>query len=197
MARVSGFAQLTDDQRVPRRLDARLLLGCLVLLEAHQILIGNLQRTGLGLDLNTDPVEQRLWHRLFENPGRLHLRLQAELSAVLLQESFESPFRKTEGFQGVPPKRRLKGSAKRLLGSKPRKEKERLEEIALARCVGSHQDHERSQFDVDIVQGFESLDAKPCQQGPPLFQKSELWTDAKYHRRRPAAKGRPSDGLVS
>ncbi len=173
MPRGPGFSELADDQCLSGRFDPRLLLGGLVLLEAHQKLVGDLQRAGLRLDLHADPVEQRLRRRLLRHPGGLHLGLQAESGAVLLQEPFQPPLRKAESLQGVPPKRRLKGCAESLLGREPGKKKERFEEIALARCVGPHQDHERRQFDVDIVQGFEALDAKPCQQGPPLSSRSQ------------------------
>src|SRR4051794_14757220 len=150
--RVSRFPELADDQGISRALDPRLLLGGLISLQAHQVFFGNRESAGFGLDLYADTVEQGL------SPRELDLHLQVEIGTVLLEEPFQSFLGKAERFQGITTKRGLQGRGERLLGRKPGEQKERLQKIALARRIGSYQDHQRRELDVDVIQGFESLD---------------------------------------
>src|SRR5215210_6570231 len=172
---MAGLTELTNDQRVSGAFDPRLLLLHLVFLQADQILVADLEGTGLRLDSYTNPIEQRLRHRsALRRSRRLHLRLKSELGPVLLKQPFQPCLRKAESFQRITPERGLERCSERLLGREPRQEEKSFEKVALTRRVGSHEDHQRRELYIDIVQRFESLDAKPGQHVSPFQSRDRL-----------------------
>src|SRR3954464_11882585 len=121
-----------------------------------------------------DLVDQRMAVTPAVPPFGLHVGFESQFGLVLLEQPFQSVLRETEGFERISPHWGFERRGKRLLRDEARKQQQRLQDVALARGVRTHQHHERSELDVYIEERFKALDAKSAEHSSSLSRSRKV-----------------------